>query len=99
MMARLDRRYAPLASQPMRAGAIVRQPALGAARRVTLDDPALSVMTDLTRVPVVPVDPDVGPARRPSRRAAACSRGAGTPGIFGASRCFRLCRPNKEGFP
>ncbi len=43
----------------MRAGAVVRQPALDAARRVTADDPAVSVMTDLTEVPAVLVDPDV----------------------------------------
>jgi CBS-domain-containing membrane protein len=59
MMARMDRHYAPIASQPMRAGAVVRQPALEAAQRITPEDPALSVMTDLTRVPAVLVDSDV----------------------------------------
>lgn len=55
----MERRYAPILSQPMRAGAIVRQPALEPRARVALDDPAVSVMTDLTRVPAVLVDPDV----------------------------------------
>jgi CBS-domain-containing membrane protein len=55
----MERRYAPIASQPMRARALVRQPALEPAPRVALDDPAESVMTDLTRVPAVLVDPDV----------------------------------------
>ena len=43
----------------MRAGTVVRQPLVEAAPRVTLDDPAVTVMTDLTRVPAVLVDPDV----------------------------------------
>lgn len=55
----MDRHYAPIASQPMRAGTVVRQPALDAAQRITPADPALSVMTDLSRVPAVLVDPDV----------------------------------------
>jgi CBS-domain-containing membrane protein len=59
MIARMQRHYAPIASQPMRAGAIVRQPALDPAPPITDDDPALSVMTDLTRVPAVLVDPEV----------------------------------------
>ena len=58
-MARMERHYAPIASQPMRAGAVVRQPPLEADRPITLEDPAASVMTDLTRVPAVLVDPDV----------------------------------------
>lgn len=53
----MERRYAPIASQPMCARALVRQPALEPAPRVALDDPAESVMTDLTRVPAVLVDP------------------------------------------
>jgi len=44
----------------MRAGAVVRQPALAASPPVALDDPAVCVMTDLTRVPAVLVDPEVG---------------------------------------
>ncbi len=59
IMDAMERHYAPIPSQPMRAGAVVRQPALDAARRVTADDPAVSVMTDLTEVPAVLVDPDV----------------------------------------
>jgi CBS-domain-containing membrane protein len=59
MMARMERHYAPIASQPMRPGAVVRQPALDPAPPITAEDPALSVMTDLTRVPAVLVDPDV----------------------------------------
>ena len=58
-MARMDRHYAHIVSQPMRAGAVVLQPALESGRRITSDDPAVSVMTDLTRVPAVLVDPDV----------------------------------------
>jgi CBS-domain-containing membrane protein len=53
-----QRQYAPIPSQPMRRGAVVRQPASEAPHRVALDDPALSVMTDLSRVPTVLVDPD-----------------------------------------
>lgn len=55
----MENDYAPIASEPMRAGTIVRQPALEAAQAVTLDHPAVSVMTDLNRVPAVLVDPDV----------------------------------------
>lgn len=52
-------RYAPIRSRLMNAGTIVRQPAIESAPRVTPGDPALSVMTDLRRVPAVLVDPDV----------------------------------------
>jgi CBS-domain-containing membrane protein len=55
----MERHYTPMPSQPMRAGALVRQPAPDAAPQVALDDPAVRVMTDLTRVPPVMVDPDV----------------------------------------
>lgn len=55
----MQREYAALRSQPMRQGTVVRQPAAEAARQVTLEDRALEVMTDLTRVPVVLVDPEV----------------------------------------
>ena len=55
----MERHYPPIPSQPMRAGAVVRQPGLEAAPPVTAEDPALAVMTDLTRVPAVLVDPDV----------------------------------------
>jgi CBS-domain-containing membrane protein len=55
----MEREYAALGSHAMRAGTIVRQPAGEAPRRVTLEDPALDVMTDLTRVPAVQVDPQV----------------------------------------
>jgi CBS-domain-containing membrane protein len=55
----MEREYAALRSQPMREGTIVRQPAGEAPRRVTLEDLALEVMTDLTRIPAVLVDPHV----------------------------------------
>ena len=55
----MEREYEALRSQAMRAGTIVRQPAGETPRRVTLEDPALEVMTDLTRVPAVLVDPHV----------------------------------------
>lgn len=55
----MARDYPPIPSQPMRAGAIVRQPEMNPPRPVTPEDPALSVMTDLTRVPAVLVDPNV----------------------------------------
>jgi CBS domain containing-hemolysin-like protein len=55
----MERHYAPMPSQPMRAGALVQQPAPGTAPQVALDDPADRVMTDLARVPPVMVDPDV----------------------------------------
>lgn len=55
----MDRHYAPLGAQLMRAGTIVTQPALNTAARVAPEDPAVSAMTDLTRVAAVLVDPDV----------------------------------------
>lgn len=55
----MERRYAPLASRPMPAGTVVRQPSLGPSKPVGLDDAALEVMTDLDRVPAVLVDPNV----------------------------------------
>jgi CBS-domain-containing membrane protein len=55
----MDTRYAPIASRPMQAGTIVRQPTIEGGPRVRPADPALSVMTDLRRVPAVLVDPDV----------------------------------------
>lgn len=51
--------YHPMHSQPMRRGTIVRSPEGAALRAVTLADPAVDVMTDLQRVPAVPVDPEV----------------------------------------
>lgn len=59
MMPAMDREFPPLASQPMRPGAMVRQPEPPPQVAVSLEDPALAVMTDLTRVPAVLVDPDV----------------------------------------
>lgn len=56
----MSREYAPIASRPIRAGAIVRQPARGTLAPVSLEDPAVAVMTDLASVPGVGVDPDVG---------------------------------------
>jgi CBS domain-containing protein len=55
----MERRYDPIASHSMPAGTAVRQPPLPAAPPVTLEHPALAVMTDLARVPAVLVDPDV----------------------------------------
>ena len=55
----MEREYAALRSQAMREGTIVRQPAGETPRRVTPEDPAVEVMTDLTRVPAVLVDPEV----------------------------------------
>jgi CBS-domain-containing membrane protein len=55
----METRHAPIASRPMRAGTLVRQPPVEGAPRVRPADPALSVMTDLRRVPAVLVDPDV----------------------------------------
>lgn len=52
-------RHAPILSRPMRAGTVVRQPTVDGAPRVRPADPALSVMTDLRRVPAALVDPDV----------------------------------------
>jgi CBS-domain-containing membrane protein len=43
----------------MRPGTAVRQPGLEVAPMVSLEDPALAVMTDLNRVPAVLIDPDV----------------------------------------
>ena len=51
--------FSPMRSQPMRAGTIVRQPARATLPPVTMEDPAIDVMTDMQRVPGVPVDPDV----------------------------------------
>lgn len=56
-MAHMDRHYAPIASQPMREGAVVRQYFPDTSPPITLEDPALSAMTDLMRVPAVQVDP------------------------------------------
>lgn len=55
----MQRHDAPIASQPMRPGAVVGQPARAPAPPAGLDDPAIAVMTDLARVPPVMVDPDV----------------------------------------
>jgi CBS-domain-containing membrane protein len=55
----MDRHYAPLGAQLMRAGTIVTQPTQEAATRVAPEDPAVSVMTDLARLAAVLVDRDV----------------------------------------
>lgn len=59
MIIRMERHYAPIAAQPMQARTVVRQPTLDPAPPITAEDPALSVMTDLARVPAVLVDPEV----------------------------------------
>ena len=51
--------FSPMRSQPMRPGTIVRQPVHATLRPVKVEDPAMDVMTDLQRVPAVPIDPDV----------------------------------------
>lgn len=55
----MDAHYAPIPSRQMLPGTVVRQPAIEEAPRVRAADPALSVMTDLRRVPAVLVDPEV----------------------------------------
>jgi CBS-domain-containing membrane protein len=52
-------RFSPIPSRAMPAGTVVRDPRREAPPAVTPDDPAVSVMTDLARVPAVPVDPEV----------------------------------------
>ncbi len=56
----METTYPAIASQAIRAGTLLRQPSREALRAVTLDDPAICVMTDLAKVPGIPVDPDVG---------------------------------------
>ncbi len=56
----MKKTYSAIPSQTIRAGTLMRQPSRDSLRSVTLEDPAISVMTDLARVPGVPVDPDVG---------------------------------------
>ncbi|HUJ01413.1 MAG TPA: CBS domain-containing protein [Usitatibacter sp.] len=55
----MERSYAPIASRPMSEGTFVRQPAHDAGAPITLEDPALAIMTDLRRIPAVMVDPEV----------------------------------------
>lgn len=55
----MQTRYAPIPARLMRAGTIVRQPAIDTAARVQPGDPAISVMTDLRQVPAVLVDPEI----------------------------------------
>jgi CBS domain containing-hemolysin-like protein len=55
----MERHYDPIPSQAIRPGTVVPRPAAPEAPAVTPEDPALSVMTDLTRVPAVLVDPEV----------------------------------------
>lgn len=52
--------YAPIASQPIGRGTLVRQAVREELPAVSLEDPATAVMTDLARVPAVAVDPEVG---------------------------------------
>jgi CBS-domain-containing membrane protein len=59
MMGAMERRYSPIPSQAMRAGAVVPQPEAAQAPPITLDHPAVAIMTDLQRVPPVLVDPEV----------------------------------------
>lgn len=55
----MERHYDPIPSQAIRPGTVVPQPPAPQATSVTREDSALAVMTDLTRVPAVLVDPDV----------------------------------------
>lgn len=55
----MERHYDPIPSQAIRPGTVVPQPPAPQATSVTPEDSALAVMTDLTRVPAVLVDPDV----------------------------------------
>jgi CBS-domain-containing membrane protein len=55
----MERHYDPIPSQAIRPGTVVPRPPAPEATSVTPEDPALAVMTDLTRVPAVLVDPDV----------------------------------------
>lgn len=55
----MERHYDPIPSQAIRPGTVVPQPPAPPAASVTPEDSALAVMTDLTRVPAVLVDPDV----------------------------------------
>ena len=55
----MEARFSPIRSRAMRAGTVVRDPRREAPLAVTLGDPAVAVMTDLARVPAVPVDPEV----------------------------------------
>lgn len=52
------RTYPPLAVQPLPKRSSFRQPAQSAVAHISLDDPALSVMTDLTHVTAVTIDPE-----------------------------------------
>lgn len=51
--------FQPMHAVPMKRGTIVRQPARGGMRSVTLDAAAIEVMTDLQRVAAVPIDAEV----------------------------------------
>jgi CBS-domain-containing membrane protein len=53
-----DRHYTPLAARPVEPGTTFHQPAEAPAPRVSLEDPAVSVMTDLARVVAVTIDPE-----------------------------------------
>lgn len=53
----MKRDYPTLTPRSLKAGATFRRPAPAAPSRVTLDSPAPEVMTDLTQVQVVTVDP------------------------------------------
>lgn len=55
----MDRSYAPLRSKPLPADATFHQPLLPQPKRVTLDDPAIEVMTDFRRVRAITVPDSV----------------------------------------
>lgn len=54
----MEKIYSPLPSYPLASGATCALPVDGMAQKVTLDSPALEVMTDLTRVFAETVGPD-----------------------------------------
>lgn len=52
------RTYAPMAARALPRSATFHQPEAAAAPRVSLEDPALAVMTDLRQVTAITVDPE-----------------------------------------
>lgn len=52
------RTYAPMAARSLARGATFQQPEAAGAPRVSLEDPALAVMTDLRQVTAITIDPE-----------------------------------------
>lgn len=55
----MESTFSPIPHRAMREGTAIRDPRRASAPPATLDDPATAVMTDLAKVPAVPIDPDV----------------------------------------